>query len=472
MGRRGLAVALVMTIFFAPVGEARNKATGAPVSRASKVAAAKSSAKPTRQSKKVPRKTAVRSVAFPAGLAHHRQVASVVERPLSGSQRVVSIRHGCQAVFDPNATGEQPDDEPDAAVLGERSAIDSSSPGCQPYSYALNADGAVVTLSLALPLLPGAAPDSVLIESVVTRPSATPITSDRPTPTLAELQQIRLLDLDTVSLERSADDGLPGISAPQWNELQALVAQLRESAGDEAEDLAIQVGMRVDEQGQSLQLVSVSLWDAPRQRLLDRAVYLDREAAPGGWFSARDGRGLEREFWVTPLVYRRVSRGVTAGRSAVVSRAASRRAAQPAPQRHGKGRVHMGVDYSAARGTPVHAVAAGKIIFCGPHGAYGNLVIIEHDGGFTSYYGHLDHFAAGMAVGRELARSEDLGYVGSTGRATGTHLHFEIRHEGNYLDVLSEPANSVLWSLRAGDWVDFLARVVFAEVAATPSPAH
>ena len=467
MRMRWLALGLVIAVVLAPVSEARKKASAAPLSRAAKAAVAKPHAKPAAKTKKTPRKVRLRSVAFPAGLAHHRQVASVVERPLAGSQRVVALRHGCQAVFDPNATGELADEDPNAAVLGEGATLAGGSPGCQPYSYALNADGAVVTLSLALPLPPSAAVDSVLIESVVTRPSATPITSDRPTPTLAELRHIRLVDLDTRALERSADDSLSGFSAPQWTELQSLVAQLRESAGGDTEDLAVQVGLRVDEQGQSVQLVSVSLWDAPRQRLLDRAVYLDREAAPGGWFSARDGRSLEREFWVTPLVYLRVSRGVTAGRSAVASPAASRPAARPAPQRHGKGRVHMGVDYSAARGTPVHAVAAGKIVFCGPHGAYGNLVIIEHDGGFTSYYGHLDRFAAGMAVGRELARSEDLGYVGSTGRATGTHLHFEIRHDGNYLDVLSEPATSVLWSLRAGDWVDFMARVVFAQVAAT-----
>ena len=472
MRRLWLALGVVMALVLVPVAEARSKKAAVSVKQAAKVPAAKSRAKPSAQNKKSPRKAAVRSVAFPVGLAHHRQVASVVERPLAGSQRVVSIRHGCQAVFEPNATGDLADDEPDAAVLGEGAATGRAGPGCQPYSYALNADGAVVTLSLALPLQSSAAADSVVIESVVTRPSATPITSDRPTPTLAELRQIRLLDLDTLALERSAEDSLPGFTAAQWNELQVLVAQLRESPGGDALDLALQVGLRVDAQGQPQQLVSVSLWDVPRQRLLDRAVYLDREAAPGGWFSARDGRGLEREFWVTPLVYLRVSRGVTAGRSAVASRAVSRRAVQPVPQRHGKGRVHMGVDYSAARGTPVHAVAAGKILFCGPHGAYGNLVIIAHDGGFTSYYGHLDHFAPGMAVGRELARSEDLGYVGSTGRATGTHLHFEIRHDGNYLDVLSEPANSVLWSLRAGDWVDFMARVVFAEVAASPGLGH
>ena len=446
MRMRWLALGLVIAVALSPVGEARNK--------------------------KPPRKAPVRSVAFPAGLAHHRQVASVVERPLAGSQRVVSIRHGCQAVFEPTLSGDPAGDEPDATVLGEGAATVAGSTDCQPYSYALNADGAVVTLSLALPLPPSADADSVLIESVVTRPSAAPITSDRPTPTLADLRQIRLLDLDTLSLERSADESLPGFTAPQWNELQVLVAQLRESAGGEAEDHSVQVGMRVDEQGQSLQLVSVSLWDAPRQRLLDRAIYLDREAAPGGWFSARDGRGLEREYWVTPLVYRRVSRGVTAGKATAAQRAASRRAVQPVPQRRGKGRAHMGVDYSAARGTPVHAVASGKILFCGPHGAYGNLVIIEHGGGFTSYYGHLDHFAPGMAVGRELSRSEDLGYVGSSGRATGTHLHFEIRHDGNYLDVLSEPANSVLWSLRAGDWVDFMARVVFAQVAAAQARAR
>jgi murein DD-endopeptidase MepM/ murein hydrolase activator NlpD len=110
-------------------------------------------------------------------------------------------------------------------------------------------------------------------------------------------------------------------------------------------------------------------------------------------------------------------------------------------------------------------------LFSGRHGTYGNLIILEHAGGYTSYYGHLDRIAPEVQVGTAVERNQDIGAVGSTGRATGPHLHFEIRLDGSYLNVLEESRNAPLWSLRATDWVDFMARVVFAQWVTGPVDA-
>jgi murein DD-endopeptidase MepM/ murein hydrolase activator NlpD len=104
----------------------------------------------------------------------------------------------------------------------------------------------------------------------------------------------------------------------------------------------------------------------------------------------------------------------------------------------------------------------------GYFGGYGNLVIVEHAGGFTSHYGHLSVFAPDLAVGTEVRRGTTLGLVGMTGLATGPHLHFEIRHEGAYVDPLDHEQPVVLWSLRRVDYPR-LARQVLA-LAALPLP--
>jgi hypothetical protein len=86
-------------------------------------------------------------------------------------------------------------------------------------------------------------------------------------------------------------------------------------------------------------------------------------------------------------------------------------------------------------GTPVSAVAEAQVAFMGWRGAYGNLVVLDHGGNYYTYYAHLSQFAENLAVGLKLLRGEELGLVGSTGRSTGPHLHFEIRDaEENILD--------------------------------------
>ncbi|HEX8097169.1 MAG TPA: M23 family metallopeptidase, partial [Pyrinomonadaceae bacterium] len=86
---------------------------------------------------------------------------------------------------------------------------------------------------------------------------------------------------------------------------------------------------------------------------------------------------------------------------------------------------HAGQDIATASGTPVAATADGKVIFAGWQNGYGQVVVVDHGGGLTTRYGHLSRIEAGE--GRTVSRGEILGRVGSTGRSTGPHLHYEVR---------------------------------------------
>ena len=472
---RALAVALIAALLWlvvAPVGivAAEQSHTKAKVQGKAK---AQGKAKPQVKAKvpakakpaKPPRKPKVVTVPLPASLGHKRQITSLAEQPLTGPQRVVSLRQGCMGLN----IGELPVDiavaPPAGAALAE-GPVDAVPPSpCQHFAYALNANGAVSVFAMVRPAAPTDAPDAPLVETVAPALDDVMEVVPRNGPTLADSVHVRIIDVDPILLDEPPAEGLFAFTEPQISELQTLLPQLREAVAGPDNVQLLRVAVRVDDAERILQLLSVSLLDAEREQLLERAVFLERQDMPAGWFSGRDGRGLQREFWISPVAYTRISRGVMASQSKTIkSRTPSKggRAGKVVP-RIIHSRAHTGVDYAAPRGTPVHSVSAGTVVFAGRHAAYGNLVIVEHLGGFTSYYGHLDKFADGLQQGSVLARDEQLGVVGSTGRATGPHLHFEIRHDGNYLDVLSEPRNSSLWALRGGDWVDFMTRVVFAQ---------
>jgi len=106
--------------------------------------------------------------------------------------------------------------------------------------------------------------------------------------------------------------------------------------------------------------------------------------------------------------------------------------------RKGKSRVrvrfHKGLDLSAPAGTPVFATADGKVIFAGRRGDYGNLVIIEHASGQSTWYGHLSKID--VSEGDVIRRGVKVGEVGRTGRATGNHLHYEIRTEDGAINPI------------------------------------
>jgi murein DD-endopeptidase MepM/ murein hydrolase activator NlpD len=92
------------------------------------------------------------------------------------------------------------------------------------------------------------------------------------------------------------------------------------------------------------------------------------------------------------------------------------------------GRLHAGIDIAAPTGTAIWAAKAGSVIFSGQQSGYGNVIIIDHGGGFTTLYGHQSRRIA--QVGQHVSQGQLIGKVGSTGHSTGSHLHFETRYSG------------------------------------------
>ncbi len=95
---------------------------------------------------------------------------------------------------------------------------------------------------------------------------------------------------------------------------------------------------------------------------------------------------------------------------------------------------HQGTDFGSPTGTPVGAASFGTVSFIGPGGPAGNLVKVMHPGGVETGYAHLSRFAEGLRLGDKVKRMQVIGYVGSTGRSTGPHLHFSASREGKYFD--------------------------------------
>jgi murein DD-endopeptidase MepM/ murein hydrolase activator NlpD len=98
------------------------------------------------------------------------------------------------------------------------------------------------------------------------------------------------------------------------------------------------------------------------------------------------------------------------------------------------GTLHPGIDIGVPTGTPIHAAAAGTVVYCGWEEGYGNLVVIDHHNGLATAYGHQSRVA--VSCGQNVAQGDVIGYSGCTGFCTGPHVHFEVRVNGTPVDPL------------------------------------
>lgn len=138
------------------------------------------------------------------------------------------------------------------------------------------------------------------------------------------------------------------------------------------------------------------------------------------WFESKDGQGyytaegknIRKAFLRSPLEFSRITSGFSYSRFHPI---------------HQTWRAHKGVDYGAPIGTRVKATGDGVVEFVGRQGGYGNLIVIFHQGRYTTHYGHLNGFAMGIRKGVRVSQGDVIGYVGKTGWATGPHLHYEFR---------------------------------------------
>jgi murein DD-endopeptidase MepM/ murein hydrolase activator NlpD len=232
----------------------------------------------------------------------------------------------------------------------------------------------------------------------------------------SDIVRVRITD----SFARSA--ARAGVSAPQIAELQRIFSaeldlQAELAVGDEV--------LVVQPQKQYLN-GHVALGAMAAVRVVYGGRVIDAFGFNGGegrlqYYDA-DGHLLPRAFLAAPLKFERISSSFNLARRDPIT---------------GVLRPHEAIDYQAAHGTPVVAIASGTVEFAGSRAGNGLMVELKHAGGYTSSYSHLSRLAEGIEEGRRVNRGDAIGAVGQTGHATGPHLHFELARDGEKVDYLS-----------------------------------
>ena len=146
--------------------------------------------------------------------------------------------------------------------------------------------------------------------------------------------------------------------------------------------------------------------------------------APGDsrpdWYDA-DGKSARRFLMKTPINGARLSSGFGMRRHPIL----------------GSSRMHRGTDFAAPTGTPILAAGDGVVERAGPFSSFGNYVRIRHANGYETAYAHMSRFARGMRAGARVRQGQIIGYVGTTGRSTGPHLHYEVLRRGQQVNPMS-----------------------------------
>jgi murein DD-endopeptidase MepM/ murein hydrolase activator NlpD len=148
--------------------------------------------------------------------------------------------------------------------------------------------------------------------------------------------------------------------------------------------------------------------------------FQDPENKQGGSYYSMNGTSLKKAFLKSPLAYSRIS-SVFSMRLHPID---------------GHWKQHKGVDFAAPVGTPIRASGDGTVQFVGTQNGYGNFVVLKHWSNYSTAYGHMKGFAAGLRKGDKVAQGQIIGYVGMTGWSTGPHLHYEFRVSNSAVDPM------------------------------------
>jgi murein DD-endopeptidase MepM/ murein hydrolase activator NlpD len=161
-----------------------------------------------------------------------------------------------------------------------------------------------------------------------------------------------------------------------------------------------------------------------------RAVGFPDQNGEMAYYST-EGKSLNKSFLRSPLEFTRITSGFSLGRF------------HPVLQRM---RAHKGVDMAAPTGTRIRASGDAKVEFIGVKGGYGNVIILKHDDGISTVYGHLSRFATNLKVGQTVEQGTIIGFVGQSGLATGPHLHYEFLIDGKHRDPMKValPKNNII----------------------------
>jgi murein DD-endopeptidase MepM/ murein hydrolase activator NlpD len=173
--------------------------------------------------------------------------------------------------------------------------------------------------------------------------------------------------------------------------------------------------------------------------------FKEAKAKEGGYYNA-DGVSLRRAYLASPLAFSRVTSGFKMRFHPILQ----------------TWRAHLGVDYAAPTGTPVRSVGQGIVDVAGTQGGFGNVVMVKHASGQTTVYAHLSRI--NVKRGQSVMQGQTLGLVGSTGWATGPHLHFEFRVNGQHKDPLTMARQSIAVEVSAAAREQFKRHAAIAKV--------
>jgi len=176
--------------------------------------------------------------------------------------------------------------------------------------------------------------------------------------------------------------------------------------------------------------------------------FQEANAKEGGYYNA-DGISLRRAYLASPLAFSRMTSGFKMRFHPILQ----------------TWRAHLGVDYAAPTGTPVRSVGQGIVDVAGVQGGFGNVVMVKHANGHTTVYAHLSRI--NVKRGQSVMQGQTLGLVGATGWATGPHLHFEFRVNGQHKDPLTMARQSVSVEVSAAAREQFKRQATLAKIDLT-----
>ena len=180
-----------------------------------------------------------------------------------------------------------------------------------------------------------------------------------------------------------------------------------------------------DEKGVKIKEGNVIFSSLALQKSKSIDMYMHKINGQVEYFDAK-GNSVRKSLLRTPINGARVSSGFGMRRHPIL----------------GYSKMHKGVDFAASQGTPILAAGNGTIVYYGVKGGYGNFVQIKHNQDYSTAYGHASKFASKLRVGSSVKQGQIVAYVGSTGRSTGPHLHFELLYHGTQVNPSKVKATS------------------------------
>ena len=180
-----------------------------------------------------------------------------------------------------------------------------------------------------------------------------------------------------------------------------------------------------------------------------QAFWFKEEGAKEGAYYNADGVSMRRTYLASPLAFSRLTSGFKMRFHPILQ----------------TWRAHLGVDYAAPTGTPVRSVGAGVVDVAGTQGGFGNVVMVKHGNGHTTVYAHLSKIQ--VRAGQRIEQGQTVGLVGATGWATGPHLHFEFRVNGQHKDPATLARQSTAVEVSASARNQFNRQLASAQVELT-----